>query len=62
MISSSVFSSFSFIFERERDRDRDRERAGRGRERDAHTESQAGSRLGAVSTDPDAGLELTCHW
>ena len=28
---------------------------GRGRERD--TESEAGSRLPAVSTDPDAGLE-----
>ena len=32
---------------------RDRER---GRERD--TESEAGSRLQAVSTEPDAGLEL----
>ena len=32
-----------------------------GRERDAHTESKAGSRLRAVSTEPDAGLELTDH-
>ena len=30
---------------------------GRGRERDIHTEPQAGSRLRAVSTEPDMGLE-----
>ena len=45
---------------RERERERERERArklGRGREGDA--ESEAGSRLWAVSTEPDAGLELT---
>ena len=30
-----------------------------GAERDTHTESEAGSRLRAVSTEPDAGLELT---
>ena len=28
-----------------------------GRERDGDTEYEAGSRLGAVSTEPDAGLE-----
>ena len=27
-------------------------------ERDTHTESEAGSRLRAVSTEPDVGLEL----
>ena len=32
---------------------------GRGREREGDTESEAGSRLRAVSTEPDAGLELT---
>lgn len=32
---------------------------GRGREREGDTESQAGSRLRAVSTAPDAGLKLT---
>ena len=32
---------------------------GRGRERD--TESEVGSRLQAVSTEPDAGLEPTDH-
>ena len=43
---------------------RERERAsmsggGAGREED--TESKAGSRLRAVSTEPDAGLEPTNH-
>ena len=32
---------------------------GRGRERERETEFEAGSRLWAVSTDPEAGLELT---
>ena len=43
-----------FIFERER------ERAGEG-QREGDTESEAGSRLRAVSTEPDVGLELTDH-
>ena len=30
---------------------------GRGREREGDTESEAGSRLPAVSTEPDAGLK-----
>ena len=30
-----------------------------GAEREGHTEPKAGSRLRAVSTEPDAGLELT---
>ena len=30
-----------------------------GAERETHTESEAGSRLRAVNTEPDAGLELT---
>ena len=30
-----------------------------GAERDTHTESKAGSRLRAVSTEPDVGLEPT---
>ena len=38
------------------DRDREHERK---RDRERHTESEAGSRLWAVSTEPDAGLELT---
>ena len=31
----------------------------RGREREGDTESEAGSRFQAVSTEPDMGLELT---
>ena len=33
--------------------------AEREREREGDTESEAGSKLRAVSTEPDAGLELT---
>ena len=32
---------------------------GRGREREGDTESETGSRLRAISPEPDAGLELT---
>ena len=32
-----------------------------GTEREGDTESEAGSRLGAVSPEPDAGLELMDH-
>ena len=32
-----------------------------GVEREGDTESEAGSRLRAVSTEPDAGLELMDH-
>ena len=34
---------------------------GRGKEREGDTESEAGSRLQAVSREPDAGLELRNH-
>ena len=40
-----------FIFEREH-------KQGRGREREEDIESEADSRLWAVSTEPDTGLEL----
>ena len=33
--------------------------SGRGAEREGDTESEAGSGLRAVRTEPDAGLELT---
>ena len=33
--------------------------SGGGAEREGDTESEAGSRLQAVSTEPDVGLELT---
>ena len=46
-----------FIFEREGEY---RVQVGeRQREREGDTESEAGSRLRAVSTEPDAGLEPT---
>ena len=45
---------FIYFWERERDR----ARAGKG-QREADTESEAGSRLWAISTEPDMGLELT---
>ena len=48
-----------FIFERERERERGRQSvSGGGAERDGDIGSEAGSRLRAVSTEPDAGLEL----
>ena len=34
---------------------------GGGAEREGDTESETGSRLRAVSTEPHAGLELTSH-
>ena len=40
-----------FIFEGEREN-------GGGAEREGGTESEAGSRLGAISPEPDSGLEL----
>ena len=43
-------------------REKDRHSASRGgAERETDTESEAGSRLGAVSTELDTGLELTDH-
>ena len=40
----------------------ERTRMGRGgAEREGDTEPEAGSGLRAVSTEPDAGLELTDH-
>ena len=50
-----------FIFEREREREREREckcEQG-GEEKEGDTESEAVSRLWAISTEPDAGLEHT---
>ena len=47
-----IFYFLMFHFEREHE-------WGRGRESGEDTESEAGSRLRAVSTEPDAGLELT---
>ena len=52
---------FMFICERESEWEREKERqstSGGGAERKGDRESEAGSRLWAVSTEPDAGLEL----
>ena len=43
---------------RQRERERETESEW-GRRREGGTESEAGSRLRAVSTEPDTGLELT---
>ena len=47
---------FLFIFETER-----QSMSRGGAEKEGDTESEAGSRLRAVSTEPDMGLELTSH-
>ena len=53
LFSADSFFFLMFIFERERDRE-----LGKG-QREGDTESEAGSRLRSVSTEPDAGLEHT---
>ena len=40
---------------------REREHTRGGAEKERDTESETGSRLWAVSTEPDVGLELTNH-
>ena len=45
---------FLFIFERQ-------SVSRGGAEKEGDTESEAGSRLRAVSTEPDAGVEVTNH-
>ena len=41
--------------------ERDRAQAGMGQRERGDTESEAGSTLQAVSTEPDEGLKLTNH-
>ena len=48
----SFFNVFLIIFESETEHE-----SGRGREKEGDTESKAGSRLRAVSAEPDTGLE-----
>ena len=48
------FSTFIHFWDRER-----QSMNGGGAEREADTESETGSRLRAISSEPDAGLELT---
>ena len=59
MLTTFFFTFFMFYFilrEKERDRETEHEQ-GRGREME--TEAEVGSRLRAVSTELDEGLELT---
>ena len=51
---------FIYFWDRERKRKRETAQVGEGQiEREEDTEPEAGSRLQAVSTEPDVGLELT---
>ena len=52
------FNFFMFIYFWEREREKESMSRG-GAKREGDTESEAGSRLWAVSTEPDVGLELT---
>ena len=54
LILKHTQKSFLMFILREIERER-----GKGRDREGDTESKAGSRLRNVSTEPDAGLELT---
>ena len=49
---------FLFIYFWERERERETARVGKV-QRQGDTESEAGSRIWAISTEPDAGLKLT---
>ena len=53
-----IFKCFYCIWQRERETECE---WGRDRERGRNTDSEAGSRLQAVSTESNAGLELTDH-
>ena len=53
---NATFFFFKFIFETESER---AHMNGGGAEREGDTESEAGSRLQAVSTELDMGLKLT---
>ena len=48
------FSTFIYFWDRER-----QSMNGGGAEREGDTESETGSRLRAISPEPDVGLELT---
>ena len=54
-VSNFFFDVYLFL----RERERDSVWVGEGAEREGDTEPKAGSRLWAVSTEPDVGLELT---
>ena len=58
--TNSTLFSVLFIFERETETETECKLGrGREREREGDTESEGGSRLRAISTEPDVGLKLT---
>ena len=57
-VTKSLKKNFFYMYLFLRDRERQSTSWG-GAERKGDTESEAGSRLRAVSTEPHAGLELT---
>ena len=52
----NFFSTFIYLFFWDRER---QSMNGGGAEREGDTESEVGSRLWAISPEPDTGLELT---
>ena len=58
MLPQDVYFLFSLMFVYFSERERDRV-SGEGARRDGDKESEAGSRLWAVNTEPDVGFELT---
>ena len=57
MVKDTIIFFNFYLFLRERERERENERGEAETEGD--TESEAGSRLWAVSTEPDVGLKPT---
>ena len=58
----SFLNVYFILFFRERERERERQSMSRGgAEREEDTESKAGSRLQAVSTEPNTGFKLMNH-
>ena len=53
-LKGHLFFLYVYLFMRDRD-----SMSGGGVEREGDTESKGGSRLRAVNTEPDVGLELT---
>ena len=60
LLFKNIFLMFIHFWERERERERESVSGG-GAEREGDTESEAGSRLPAISAEPDVGLEPTNH-
>ena len=57
-MNTNFFNIYLFLRERERERETETEHERERTEREGDTESEAGSRLQTVSTEPNAGLKL----